>query len=362
MKALSSLLLAMACGSSFAGDGANSSMLSEPDSGFGWNLSSISAGAGWRSFGSLDYKGGTRSQDLYIPSVVGGDALSLPSIGAPGVVGDRTYLNGFVNVDGSGSADGDTWYWGYDSSGQVSGDVLSFNALGSRSSYSESSDFFGRVTGDDRLESFSPQVDLLFLPTTPLPKPFEGVLVSFWVFGDDQNHRYSNFTAQQERLDYRKDFTDQFDIGPINPIIDAPYAGSFDGPGPLISNLPFDRSEVETLIDREDAVFNNSVSTSLDLDGYSLAFGPTMMGRIADNWSWRASAGLTINVFKWNAKESETLSLSIDGGAPTEYRSWRDSKSGSDFRLGVYAKGEMVRDFSNDWFAKAYFQRGSRIN
>lgn len=39
--------------------------------------------------------------------LVGGDSLSLPAIGNPEAIGDRSHLDGFVKIDGTGSANGE---------------------------------------------------------------------------------------------------------------------------------------------------------------------------------------------------------------------------------------------------------------
>jgi hypothetical protein len=293
---------------------------------------------------------------LLIPSVIGGDSFDFPPIGNIRELGNRSYLDGMVNVDSTGSSNGETWFWGYDSPSQVTGDVLNFRATGNRSEYAESRQFSGNLANDERLENLSPQLDFLLLPPSSWQSPLQGFLVSFWFFSDDQSQQFSNFSLGQERQDFRMDFTDRYDVSSIQPLIEAPYQGSFSGPGPLIGNLPFAREEVDSLVNNETATFQNSISTSLDLNGYSLAIGPTFSGEISGGWAWRASAGLTLNLFQWRARESENLNLAINGGDPTIYRSWADDESGTDFRLGVYAKGEIIRELSQDWFAKAYFQ------
>jgi len=322
----------------------------------GWSVSSVSAGLSWRSIGKLSYRGRSRSQDFFLPSQIGGDSLTLPAIGEASLFGDRTYNNGFVNEDGSTATAGDTWFWGYDSAGQVNGDTLGFNATGSRSAYSDTRNFTGNFSDDDRLRGISPQIDLVLTPPGTFGGPFDGLLVSFWHFSDDSSNAYSNFSANQNRDDFRLDFTDTYDVAPIQPIIGAPYAGSFSGPGPLLSNLPLDRERLDTLVGGATADFSNSIATSIDLDGYSMAFGPTMSGQIVDNWSWQASAGFTLNVFQWSARETESLNVSLNGAPETVFQQWRDQNSGTDFRLGLYFKGDLIRDLPRDWFVKASLQ------
>ena len=354
MKISKSFMPFLALGSAFAGEKSVSEFSSSRSPSAGWSLSNVSVGAAWRSFGFLDYRGGSRSQNFLIPSQVGGDSLSLPSIGTTGDIGDRTYHNGFVNVDSSTDINGDTWYWGYDSSDQVSGNTLNFSATGARSAYSESANFSGNVSDDDRLENFSPQVDFLLRPPGATNLPFDGVLISFWYAGDNSTHQFSNFSATQNREDFRLDFIDQYDISSITPLVGEGYQGSFTGPGPIISNQPLNRERVDVPIGGENATFSNSISTSLDLDNYSLAIGPTLSGRFSDQWSWQASAGITLNVFQWSARETETLNASLNGATPAVFQQWNRSNSGTDFRVGAYIRGDIAKQITEDWFAKAY--------
>lgn len=356
MKSLTSLLLLPALGSSYAGDGTKSGLLTSSSATSGWKLESISAGAAWRSLGKLDYRNRSNSNQSFIPPAIGGDSLDLPPIGPTGGLGNRQYDNGFVNIDGTGSLDGNTWFWGYESSGQVSGNELQFSAAGSRSDYRESSSFSGNFDRERTLEDLTPQIDFHFVAPPSYNTPFDGLLLSFWAFSEDTGNSFSNFSATQNREDFRLDFTDTYDISAITPIIGAPYAGTSGGPGPTISNIPFSREETELLTGSQSAVFTNSISTSLDLNGYSLALGPTWNGEISSDWSWQASAGVTLNIFNWKARETEKLNLSIDGAPSAGFRNWRSSDSGTDLRFGLYAKGEIVRRINDQWFASAYLQ------
>lgn len=356
MKLRSLLILTSLITPTIAGEGAKAVIPSSGDPSSGWRIRSTSAGLAWRSLGSLDYRGSSRSQNLMIPSFIGGSVLNLPPIGTTGVPGNRTYQDGFVNIDATGSAGGDTWFWGYDSSTQEQGNSLLFSATGNRSDYSDQYDFGGSFNLDETLDAFSPQLDFILDPPSHLNLPFDGFLVSFWAFSTDSGRRYSNFSGSQTRDDFRLDFIDTYDISDITPLIGAPYSGSAAGPGPLISNLPLDRSETDVLIGGETAAIANSITTSLDLDGYSLALGPTWSGRLHSKWSWQASAGLTLNVFRWRARESETLSYSVSGGSPVDFRQWRNSNSGTDFRLGVYAKGDLIYQINESWFLSGFAQ------
>lgn len=50
------------------------------------------------------------------------------------------------------------------------------------------------------------------------------------------------------------------------------------------------------------------------------------------------------------------LNFPLNGGALDELTRWDNSESETDFSLGLYAKGEVIRFLNDDWFAKAYLQ------
>jgi hypothetical protein len=319
----------------------------------GWAIRSISAGAAWRSFGEVEYRGSSRSRNALIPSRVGGDALSLPAIGTLDGFSDRAYQDGYVNQDRATGSSGDTWFWGYDSVSQVQGNELLLSAIGARSDFSESRNFRGERTSSDDLRGLSPQIDFVF--STPVDS-LGDFLVSFWHFSEDSEQRYSNFSANQLREDFRIDFTDRYDISAILPIPTAPYAGGIDGPGPLLTNIPLARERMESLVGGDSALFSNEVEADFDLNAFSLAIGPILSGRFSEQWHWQLSGGFTANLFKWEATQRERLTVSVNGGPEETVQSWRESNSGTDFRFGVYAKGELAYYLDNGIFFKGSFQ------
>ncbi|YCM43788.1 hypothetical protein V2O64_20995 [Verrucomicrobiaceae bacterium 227] len=320
----------------------------------GWSLSSVSAGLAWRNFGEAKYSGNSRSPGLPLPSQVGGSSLTNPPIGGAGY-DTRTYDDGYVGQDAITAASGQTWNWGYQSSDQIQGNSLVFTATGSQSIYSENATFRPAPDSRDDLTGLSPQLDLHFSPPEGGESAFTGYLLSLWHFQDSQDHSFSNYRNLQQRDDYQLDFTDRFTLGGVIPP-SAPYSGNETGPGPIIDNIPITREESSQLTNSETALFTNSVRTSLDLNAFSVALGPTFSGPFDDNWLWETSAGVTLNYFDWNARQSETLSLSLDGGPASAFRKWSDSDSGDKFKLGLFAKASVIRKLHDDWFLKGYLQ------
>lgn len=348
------LLSLSAASAAWAGTSTNE-LITEDKSSDRWQISAVSAGAAWRHYGELSYRGGSRSQGLSLPSFVGGNSLDLPSIGTEGEYADRDYNDGYVNQNGGTADHGLTWFWGYDSASQVQGDSLVYSATGARSAYRESSTYHGGLRSNDDMEGFSPQIDILITPPESSPQMFDGFLFSFSYFGDDQDGRYSNFGARQTRDDYRLDFTDSYDLDGVIPPSEG-YQGSYDGPGASIGNLPTSRYRNDVLINTDVASFTNSISTSFELDSFSLAFGPTFSGLISDQWQWQASCGATFNVLKWSASQTENLSVTQTNTSEKIHHQWKDKDSGTTVRLGVFARGELIRYFSNDIFIKTYLQ------
>ena len=165
---------------------------------------------------------------------------------------DRTFDNGFVNIDPSTvNFGGDTWYWGYDDAGQYNAgaDTLTFqreqsytlvrryrhtyaNELRNEDICEEADlDAFGIRGGASRLLvvkdrwNISMAMGFDFLPN----------------YGHDKSFSTYEQTVSQLSVEYSENFihTDTYTydlMGVVPP--SAPYEGTYDGPGPLLPNLP----------------------------------------------------------------------------------------------------------------------------
>ncbi|WP_411845875.1 hypothetical protein AAFN60_20120 [Roseibacillus persicicus] len=321
----------------------------------GWTAS-YAVGPNYRHFGDVRYQGQSQSQNLLVPSFIGGNSLTLPPIGTTGTTSDRLYDNGFVNLDGGTADNGLTWNWGYDSTDQVQANSLTYGATGYRSDYSESSSYSAQPTLDSDLKGAGLMGDIYFAAPENFSLPISGVLVSLSYFGTDQNFGFSSFSGQQQREDYRLDFTDTFDTtGLIIPLRDD-YEGTYAGPGPKIDNIPSSRVLDDVLLNTENASFANSVSSSIELNALSLAVGPTIQESFDSGWAWQISFGATVNLYKWSASQSESLSVRVDNQAPTSFARFNHSSSQTDWALGLFGRVGVTRELPSDWYTSVHFQ------
>ena len=300
----------------------------------------ISAGAIFRDIGDVRFNSGSNSQRLHLPSLVGNKFNRQPTAaGQVGVIGPREYQNGFVRTDDGTSGDGLTGNWGYQEAGQIQNDQLVFSlAQGSQRTVSRSSNFSDGAWHDDSDFEAGPYVEIeRFFPVTR--RLLIGPQANFSFINNESNNTSSTF-AQHQRSETRSFLlTDSFNLEGIIPPL-APFAGSADGPGPLIDNNPTSRSISSSRSDSRSADFFNRVDESFDLDLFTIGTGVAIeydQGPIFV----QASAGVTLNIADWEATHRETLFVSRDGGKPEEFRSWTARESETDLLVGAYVQGKL---------------------
>ncbi|WP_035607376.1 hypothetical protein [Haloferula sp. BvORR071] len=302
-----------------------------------WEFS-ISAGPAWRQLGDVRVLGGYRSGGLAIPSLVGGDSLVTPPIGDPGTYGDRTYNDGYVRQDAGTPADGYTWNWGYDRADQLQGNQLAFAATGAQSIYSENRSALGAgPIPSSELEGLAPHLQFDAVSPHRLGPFRVGFSAGLDYMSADRNLAFSGFSMTQLRQDYRLDYVDRYDVSGVL-VPQAPYQGTSGGPGPTIGNLPSSREMTPVLIGSESAVFSNTVFSSLELNALNITLGPSLTLSQGD-FDFAVSAGFSLNVYDWEARQDERLDVTTAGGT-TAYARWLDQDDGVKFRPGVYLQGD----------------------
>ena len=135
---------------------------------------------------------------------------------------DHFYDDGFNRVDVSGNADGLTWYWGYQNASQLVGsDTIAMHSA------------TGTEGGSLEAEEDLPQWGLELVYTREL-----GSSSSYWwavelgVGWLDLSFSENATLASDVSLT-----TDTYNLSGVTPPL-TPYAGSFNGPGPEIGDLP----------------------------------------------------------------------------------------------------------------------------
>ena len=170
---------------------------------------------------------------------------------------DHVYDNGYVRVDDSGNAGGQTWNWGYDDASQLVGDNLVFT-----------SGQAGRI--DDRDESGN-GFELSYAYRLGNP--------SGWTWGVEAAFNFMALSSAHSGASGV--IIDSYATGGII-VPGAPYAGSAAGPGPLISDAPTRLAA--------------SLSSDLDASLYGFRLGPYVELPFSQWGSVIAGAGLSFVV------------------------------------------------------------------
>lgn len=227
---------------------------------------------------------------------------------------DRDYADGFVRRDAAGNDGGKTWNWGYTRDAQVSTDGSTLTQTGyTGNPYADSSDrsedpqygaelIYGRILGEIAGAKWGLELG-----------------VNWSTFDVDDTSRLSGSITR---------VTDAYALDGILPPA-APYAGSFDGPGPLISDTPT----------RTTATVGSVIDGARKLEGQllGLRFGPMVDLPMGDWLSAQLSGGFAAGWLDAEFSYSETASAP-DG------TSWSRAGNGSsdEWVFGFYARGQVT--------------------
>lgn len=310
----------------------------------GWRFS---AGLMYRSLGGFDWVSGTQSTPALVTIGPGSNTAGIDAIGPANAFADRTYTDGFVFQDGGTAANGgDTWYWGYNNASQVSGDTISFRGGNGTAAQTTATDNYESGAFSSDIDGASPYVQLEWI------KPYNdslsfGLQGNFSFLNTGASQSLSTFTASKSRSDFAITYTDTYSLGGGIPP-QAPYAGTLQGPGFLLTNIPLNRVASQVASGGETATAFNSINTDFDLKLYSLSLGPVMEYQHGP-WAVQASAGLTLNIADWDADQTETLFVSRDGGAAAAQQTWRNDGSGTELKPGFFIQAGVSRQLNDRW-------------
>ena len=236
---------------------------------------------------------------------------------------DHRYNDGYVNVDSSGNAGGQTWNWGYQNSSQVVGDTMQFH---SAQSQVPSLPANHSVTDD-------PQAGVELVYQRVL-----GHLPSqMGVWGLEAGFGYTDIDLRDDRnvSGMTTVTTDAFQLnGTLPP--GAGYQGTFQGPGALLGDTPT----------RTTDAFVTSQTSRQRLSGqlYTIRLGPFAEWNLTSKLSLAASAGLTLAPASIDYDFSESNPSA--GGLVT---SGHSSKMG--LLYGAFVGGTLRYGFTKHWSA-----------
>jgi hypothetical protein len=214
------------------------------------------------------------------------------------------YTDGYVNEDSSGNAGGMTWNWGYQNASQVQGNTLTLHGAASTS-----------MNGDSLSQDGNPQLGFDLAYGRDLGHVLGGTwgLQAAFDFTDvsiSDNQPFTGETTSSSVV---------YSLGGIIPP-QAPYSGSFNGPGPLISDTPIGSSSSSQAI-------SLAGQRTLDAQVYALRMGPYYELGLGKRWATRLSGGLTLALVD--------TKLSYNGGSLVG----SGSSEGTDFQAGAYVEG-----------------------
>lgn len=242
---------------------------------------------------------------------------------------DHNYDDGYNRVDSSTNFNNSTWNWGYQDSSQISGNSVTMSSSSSL------------ANGTSR-EKDDPQHGIELTYNRELGR-FEK-----WRWGVEAALGYTDvsFGNKKPVSGNRNIIQDTYlNLGAVFP--GAPYSGTYEGPGNLISTIP----------NRTDIVVaggaNVTGSRQFDADIYGLRVGPYLELPLDDRWSVFVSAGFTLLSVNSDFNFRETVTLA---GLPSQTR--RGNGSHSDILPGGYIGGNFSYEFRENMnlFAGAQFQ------
>ena len=293
---------------------------------------------------------------------------------------DRSFEDGFVFTD-PGTADpnayvpGLTWNWGYDNAGQydADADTLSFHqhsvgtdlqrlsVIGSSEQLTRSTLEDSPLSLDDRISGtgLGVSADCGLLTMSGFSIRICGGLTALW--GAHSRVEASTYQerVQTDRIRIEDDFvyadthyyrdTYTYDTAGITPPA-APYAGTVDGPGPVIPNLPSSHSSsvIDTTRQTEshrrttvaassDWTAANRVAFDTDLSLYDVWLGPRIEMGFGSHVTVFAVPSISANYVDAEIQRDETFVATYADGTCEVLRAWRERerKGGWCFGTGM---------------------------
>ncbi len=275
----------------------------------------------------------------YVPSQLFG-ASSQPNVGSLNGYADREYVDGFVYTD-PGTTDsetdvyGMTWNWGYNDSGQYQGNSVVFH---SATVTDASEGAFRQPWSEEQTVSqtgFDVSAGCRLLRGSRLALGFSTGVSWF-----PERTEQSAVVRRGGQTTWR--YVDSYSA-PYTPFPSAPYSGTTDGPGYLLSNIP-DSRNIEVL--SRTAGDWGAVST-LDV-GVGLTkvrIGPSLWGTLGDLVVARLSAQSL-----WAYVEtSATSSISIES-LQSDTVTFGDNSYTREWVSGWGVEGEARMVMGEGWY------------
>ncbi len=276
---------------------------------------------------------------------LGGLQLSDPGP-ATGSAYNRTYDNGYNRVDIAGNQGGMTWNWGYQSAGSATPAAITLQSDSTPATATSGTYQDGPQSG----------VELSYSRELRRGKR--------WRAGLETGLGYTAVSIEDDQtLTYHATrISDSFALnGVIAPL--PPYAGTFEGPGPLLSSVltPSQRSVTGL---SSAAIIRGE--RRVDSDVFTFRLGPYLEVPLNQKFAITLSGGLTLAVANTKFSFRETVSISDPAyGIQLTSPARSGAEWSTDFLVGGYAGANLSYAISEKVgvFAGAMFQAaGESIN
>ncbi len=226
----------------------------------------------------------------------------------------RTYDNGFVGVDAGENADGRTWYWGYVDAAQVNleADTIVFQALQAGPP----------ALVDDQKENFLAGAEVTY---TRYLLEFGR---AFWGLEFGANYTPVSATDTSRLVTTATLIRDTYSLGGILPPL-APYAGTVEGPGPVIGTTP-----VRAVL-TQPVVFAGR--RKIEATTWAFRLGPNLEIPMGEPLALQISGGAYLMHTDAELHGAETVTVA---SAPAGERTFRADRQ--EWTLGAYVRGQVL--------------------
>lgn len=259
----------------------------------------------------------------------------------------REYGDGFVRVDSTVNAGGCTWYWGYNNDSQVQG----VGSEGGGTLLMHSTVSAASPGGLEQTDDPQHGAEIMYQHELARNERWRvGVELAF-------NYTWLDIRASRSAPPMLTRIVDAYALEGITPPL-APYAGTLDGPGPLISDR-FTRSTETGTAEGWD------IASSRKLDGelYGLRLGPYFEFPLTESVALSLSAGLAAGYIDTEFSYRDTLAdgeggvLASDEGSGSKHGFLAGAYAGAMFtvavseRVGLFAAAQW--QYLNSWKVSA---------
>ncbi|MGC4017060.1 MAG: hypothetical protein QM755_21485 [Luteolibacter sp.] len=250
---------------------------------------------------------------------------------------NREYEDGYVFVDSSGNAGGATWNWGYENASQ-------YNPAGAGSidQHLHNSAANGHADEENQM---APAIEMFaYLDMGKVGDLSAGPVN--WGFRGGVHYAHLSVSNSDAITSDVIRLTDSFSLGG-GVVPGAPYQGSFNGPGPLLSDDP---TRTTTVISNGALVQGRR---ELDVDMLTLSVGPYLEIPVAPRFSILAEAGVNVALVRGDYQFDSLTTLTGLGSQST-----RGDDSRTVILPGLYAgvSATWKQSDSFSWIGSARYQ------